>query len=305
MMSVEVKQVPVEKLILAVLNSEKFQKVVRDGQQGYLDLEQQVFIPTKFLPSLVKEITKGPSVILGTDNIEDYFLLAQARIKRAIQSKFKDHKIKTYKQNILRYISKEFLKLHANSEINFAALYIDLVGSTVMSMKLPSEHLSTLISIFSQEMSSLVSVHNGYVLKYAGDAVIAFFPETESFSQMCYNALNCAVDMNNMLHNSINQAISAAGFEPLNIRVGIEAGKNKIMLIGGDVDIIGFNMNIAAKVQSMARPGRIGIGQNCYSALDEDSQKQFAQIELGESWKYKDENGEPYKLYEYISEKSQ
>jgi len=68
---------------------------------------------------------------------------------------------------------------------------------------------------------------------------------------MCYNALNCAVSMNNLLNQSFNPAIVAENFEPLNIRVGIEAGSNKIMLIGGDVDIIGFNMNIAAKVQSM------------------------------------------------------
>jgi len=33
------------------------------------------------------------------------------------------------------------------------------------------------------------------------------------------------------------------------------------MVIGGDVDIIGFNMNIAAKVQSMASPGKIVLFQ--------------------------------------------
>ena len=298
-MSAVTKQISMDKLIQMVLTSDKFQKTIRSGEVGYYDIQEKVFVPAKFVQSLIKEITKGPSVIIGSNNLDDYFFLCQVRIKRALETKFKTERSKNYKQTILRYISKEFLKLHANSTINFAALYVDLVGSTLMSMKLSSEHLSTLISIFTQEMSSLVSIHNGYVLKYAGDAVIAFFPETESFSQMCYNALNCAVAMNNIVHYGINKAIVDAGFEPLNIRIGIEAGSNKIMLIGGDVDIIGFNMNIAAKVQSIARPGHIGIGQQCYTALDQEAQSKFLQLGLGDSWKYKDSEGNMYKLYEY------
>lgn len=288
-----------EKLIQTVLASDKFNKIVRDGEQGYFDIQERVFIPTKYVPSLIKEIVSGPSAILGTDNFDNYLSLCEVRIKRALKTKFQNNKSNVYRQTILKYISKEFLKLYANSTINFAALYIDLVGSTLMSMKLSSEHLSTLISIFTQEMSSIVSINNGYVLKYAGDAVIAFFPETESFSKMCHNALNCAISMNSLLHHSINKAIEATGYEPLNIRIGIEAGSNRIMVIGGDVDIIGFNMNIAAKVQSMAKPGHIGVGQNCYSALDDETRKKFTQLDLGESWKYKDNTGQPYKLYEY------
>ena len=303
-MSTVTKQISMDKLIQTVLTSDKFQKTIKAGEVGYRDIQEKVFVPAKFVQSLIKEITKGPSVIIGSNNLDDYFFLCQVRIKRALETKFKTERSKNYKQTILRYISKELLKLNANSTINFAALYVDLVGSTLMSMKLSSEHLSTLISIFTQEMSSLVSIHNGYVLKYAGDAVIAFFPETESFSQMCYNALNCAVAMNNIVHYGINKAIVDAGFEPLNIRIGIEAGSNKIMLIGGDVDIIGFNMNIAAKVQSIAKPGHIGIGQRCYAALDQDAQSKFVQLGTGDSWKYKDSEGNPYKLYEYQEEET-
>lgn len=298
-MSTETKQISMESLIDDVLASEKFKKIIRDGESGYYDIDEKIFIPIRFIPSLKKEITKGPSVILGTNNIDDYFSLCKIRITRVLKTKFKQGRSNPYKQTILKYISKEYLKNHADSTINFAALYIDLVGSTIMSMKLSSDHLSTLIGIYSNEMSSLVSMNNGYVLKYAGDAVIAFFPENGNFAAMCYNALNCAVSMNNLLNQSFNPALIAHNFEPLNIRIGIEAGSNKIMLIGGDVDIIGFNMNIAAKVQSMARPGRIGIGKNCFAALGDDAKKEFSPIDLGASWKYKDEDGNPYKLYEY------
>lgn len=55
-------------------------------------------------------------------------------------------------------------------------MYIDLVGSTRMSMTLPVDKLVTISRVFSYEMSSVVESYDGYVLKYVGNAVIAFFP---------------------------------------------------------------------------------------------------------------------------------
>lgn len=289
------------KLIHDILSSDKFDKVVRDQEPGYYDRQEKVFIPKKVVPQLVKEITWGPYSILGSDDLDAHFALCQVRIKRAIKNSLKDIKNNSYKQTLLRYISKEYLKLFSNSTLNFAALYVDLVGSTLMSMHLPSDKLATLIGIFSQEMSSVVSVHKGYVLKYAGDAVIAFFPETGSFSQMCSDALNCALDMKNILRYGINEVLTTHGFEPLSIRIGIEAGSNKIMLIGGDVDIIGYTMNIAAKITSLTKPNGINIGQKSYSSLDKKVQNDFIPLNLDKSfWKYQDSEGNPYKVYEYV-----
>jgi len=299
------KDLSMHTLIHTVLSSDKFEQVVRNGEKGYYDKQEKVFVPTKFVGSLIKEIIDGPAVILGSNDPDSHYALCQVRINRALKTKFKIKPRNAYKRTIQRYISKEFLKLHANSSINFAALYIDLVGSTLMSMRLSTEHLTTIIGIFTQEMTDIVSAHNGYVLKYAGDAVIAFFPETDDFSTMCVNALNCAMEMKNLLQEGVNAAITKAGFEPLNIRIGIEAGANKIMLIAGDVDIIGFNMNIAAKVQSTVKPGGVGIGQNCYAALDKEGQSYFVPLKLDSSWKYKDSDGNPYKLYEYGDKKDE
>ena len=299
------KDLSMHTLIHTVLSSDKFEQIVRNGEKGYYDKQEKVFVPTKFVGNLIKEIIDGPAVILGSNDPDSRYALCQVRINRALKTKFKTKPRNAYKRTIQRYISKEFLKLHANSSINFAALYIDLVGSTLMSMRLSTEHLTTIIGIFTQEMTDIVSAHNGYVLKYAGDAVIAFFPETDDFSTMCVNALNCAMEMKNLLQEGVNAAITKAGFEPLNIRIGIEAGANKIMLIAGDVDIIGFNMNIAAKVQSTVKPGGVGIGQNCYAALDKEGQSYFVPLKLDSSWKYKDSDGNPYKLYEYGDKKDE
>jgi hypothetical protein len=104
------KQISMDKLIQTVLTSDKFQKTIRNGEVGYYDIQEKVFVPAKFVQSLIKEITKGPSIIIGSNNLDDYFFLCQVRIKRALETKFKTEGNKNYKQTILRYISKEFLK---------------------------------------------------------------------------------------------------------------------------------------------------------------------------------------------------
>ena len=69
------------------------------------------------------------------------------------------------------------MSLWPANEINTAVLYVDIVGSTKIATSLSSEELSGLIKVFSEEMSVVASKHAGFVLKYAGDAVVAFFPE--------------------------------------------------------------------------------------------------------------------------------
>ena len=84
----------------------------------------------------------------------------------------------------------------AGSKINFVILNVDLVASTKLSMTLPLDRLTTLIQSFNQEMSLIVKDFGGFVLKYIGDAVLAFFvvvPGQESEGKAaCTRAIHCA-----------------------------------------------------------------------------------------------------------------
>ena len=42
-------------------------------------------------------------------------------------------------------------------------------------MTLPLDRLTTIIQTFTQEMSMIIALYGGYVLKYIGDAILAFF----------------------------------------------------------------------------------------------------------------------------------
>ena len=60
-------------------------------------------------------------------------------------------------------------------------------------------------------------------------------------------------------------------------------------------------MNIASKIQSMARPNQVLIGDDVYQRLHPNSKKEFTQsIWKDNEWKYRSRlTGEIYKVYEF------
>src|SRR5215211_5370124 len=99
-----------------------------------------------------------------------------------VESVIKDSQIRIWKSlkanpefNISVNEMQKILEQFMESKVNLVILHIDLVGSTKMSLNLPIDKLTTIIRAFAQEMSLIVSMYGGYVLKYIGDAVLAFF----------------------------------------------------------------------------------------------------------------------------------
>lgn len=288
----------IAELVKSIFESEKFEKISKNGEIMYYDKDMKVYIPKENISALVHEITYDTHSGKKLDYNDEHYDLCQVRVMRLLKRGLPDFNSISYKTVFMKYLSQQFLMSNTNSELWFSSLYVDLVGSTLMSMKLNNEQMTTLVNIFTQEMTSIVSANNGHVLKYAGDAVIAFFPKTDSSKNT--DPLQCAQDMLDMLERGINSALVRNDFDSLSIRIGIESGTNKIMVIGHTVDIIGKTMNIAAKVTSIAKPNGIAIGANYYEQLAPKIQKMFSQIELDSDWKYKSKDGTAYKVYENV-----
>ena len=206
-------------------------------------------------------------------------------------------------------LSEEYLRKRAFRQINMAVIYVDLADSTKMSMKLPADKLSILISSFSQEMAFVINTHNGYVLKFVGDAVIGYFVEDEmSPFHIAENAVRCAESMMKVVHLGINQILTKkVGLSEIGIKVGIDFGKNVVVRYGDDekrshVDLLGPTMNIASKIQNLAKPNQIIVGQKIYEILHPRLQKSFINItnDVKNKWQnYFENSDEIYGVYEY------
>lgn len=77
--------------------------------------------------------------------------------------------------NIIVKETQSILEQHAESKLRLVMLHIDLVGSTKLALTLPIDRLTRIIRAFAQEMTKIIAMYGGYVLKYIGDAVLAFF----------------------------------------------------------------------------------------------------------------------------------
>ncbi|MFB5611494.1 MAG: adenylate/guanylate cyclase domain-containing protein [Nitrosopumilaceae archaeon] len=205
--------------------------------------------------------------------------------------------------------SDKFLRKNVFQQINMAVLYVDLVGSTKMSMSLPPEKLSTLISSFSQEMAYVIEQFNGNVLKFSGDAVIGYFVEDETNTiQTLYNAVACAESMTKVVHQGINPIlVKKAGLSEISIKISIDYGKNVVVRYGSDekkahVDLLGPTMNVASNIQVLTKPNQILVGQEVYDRLDISLKDFFSEVtkEFTNNWQqYSKNSNQTYRIYRY------
>lgn len=201
-------------------------------------------------------------------------------------------------------LAESFLRRHVHSKVKLAILYADIEGSTRMSLTIPTETMASIIQVFSQEMAMITTGYGGYILKYVGDAVIAFFPGEFDSKKACNNAVNCARSMMKAVSDGINPAFIENGLPSIEIKTGIDIGQNLIVLYGKDpansyIDLVGSSISIAAKITAIANPGQIVIGEDVYQLLDPDLQKEFSESKLSPNvWSFDDpRTGTLYKLY--------
>ena len=221
--------------------------------------------------------------------------------KRVTDSIIKGIEYSPFKDN-----SEEFLRDHVNSRVHIFVMYIDMVNSTNITLSLPEEKIVKLITSFAQEMAYTVTQFGGYMLKFVGDAVLAYFNAENALVYPADNIVNCAKSMIRVLNEAINPVLSTNGYPTIAAKIGIDSGENMIVRYGSDrtkshVDILGASMNMAAKIQNMAEPNQILIGGDVYARLHPETQKTFNQKALDNSkWKYHSKKtGKLYPIYVY------
>ena len=231
-------------------------------------------------------------------NSENMILETQKRVWGALK--------KGYEYSGMVDESDQFLRKNVFSKLDMAVLYVDLVGSTTMTLEMPAEKIATIMSSFAQEMAAVIRQHHGYVLKFIGDAVIGYFVAEKRGLVATHNAVNCAKSMISVIQKGINPILNQYDYPDLMVKVGVDFGQNIVVRYGADaenshVDLMGPAMNIASKIQCMSKPNQILIGSDIFQRLDPNLQKEFTQIIWkNDEWKYRSRlTGEIYKVYEH------
>jgi adenylate cyclase len=229
-------------------------------------------------------------------------LLSPVRDFNAVQARVRQTLDKGVQIDLSTESCKRFLRRRVNQRVGVVILYVDIDGSTKMSMALSPEKFAMILHVFSQEMSLITSEYGGYVLKYVGDAIIALFPAEYDTGQASKNAVDCAKDMQRIVKECINPELSAREFPEISVKMSIDYGDVQVVLYGksidrSHIDVVGSSISMAAKMISLAKTWQIVIGQSMYENLD--SKQNFVEMNMDPTrWTYVNENsGSSYKLY--------
>lgn len=224
--------------------------------------------------------------------------------------------------------SEKFLRGLVGDNLEMATLFVDLVESTHLSRVLPERVLSILMTSFAHEMAYLVEAFDGYVLKFVGDAVIGYFVGSNSADR----AARCAIGMLYKTEYALDEMFSdikrneedglldklddgtitdeqvkrfddMVDFENFAVRIGLNYGSNTVVRYGRDgqdysvVDLIGYPLNLTAKIQAHANKNEILAGENLYNVLSASMKTRFKAKQLP-GWDYHHPGTEnKYRLY--------
>jgi adenylate cyclase len=150
-------------------------------------------------------------------------------------------------------------------------LFSDMVGFTDLSDSLDPEELSEVLDEYLREMSAVLVGHGGTLDNYIGDGVMAVFgaPQRVEERDQAWSAVQAAVAMRARARELAGRIRERGIPADLQIRVGVNAGHCTVGVFGSDVlrayKVVGFPVNVAARLQTEATPGTILCGYRTYA----------------------------------------
>ena len=169
---------------------------------------------------------------------------------------------------LLRYLPESMVKRAATGELSLdgppdkrevTVLFTDLVGFTTLTRTLGAEATAQILDRFLGDVAEAAHELGGTVDKFVGDCVMVVFgaPEPMALSQQ----IDRAVQLGFRIHEVVANLPQSHG---LSARVGINTGEAVVGNFGSrtrsDYTVIGHAVNLAARLESASRPGRVLIG---------------------------------------------
>ena len=262
--------------------------------------EQTRNIPVLMLTSLHEVADK----VRGIESGADEFLTKpvdmvelQTRVKAQVKAKI--YRQQVIEKNALlekiltRYLPDEVVaKVLEDSSLlklggvrDFVTiLFADLTGFTAFADSVPPEDvMETLNQTFSR-LTKIIADNRGTFDKYLGDGFMAFYGAPIVSDNDALNAVRTAVAMRETFQELKEQWADGPRIQ-LDLAVGINSGEAIVGNVGSErmmnYTVIGDTVNVAARLQELAGPGQILIGETTH-ALVEDLvvARKFGEVEL-------------------------
>lgn len=160
------------------------------------------------------------------------------------------------------------------------SLFADVSGFTTLADMLEPEELHEVIAPVISGLAEIAERYEGFIAKYAGDALLVFFGAPVAHEDDAERALLVALEMHAALPSFVREL--PEGAKDLTLHIGINTGRVVAGRFGGDArsdySILGDAVIVAQRLESVSGPGDTYVGESTY----ELTKDRFRYESLGE-----------------------
>ncbi len=142
-------------------------------------------------------------------------------------------------------------------------LFADLSGYTAVAERMDPEAVKSLVDRVLLRLGQEVERYGGTVDKYIGDNVMAIFGAPVAHEDDEERAVRAGLDMQAAM---VEVNVDLPDGVHFDLRVGINTGEVLAGAIGQSYTVVGDTVNVAARLQSAARPGSVTVGERTMRA---------------------------------------
>jgi len=150
-------------------------------------------------------------------------------------------------------------------DLTATILFTDIIGFTTLSEKMPPREINMILNQFFSRMTDIIFEYDGTLDKYIGDALMAVFGAPMEKEGDAERAIRAALKMRQALTEMMANTDAKKRFK---VRIGINTGRVVAGNIGSpkrmDYTVIGDPVNIASRLESIAQPNQILIGEETH-----------------------------------------
>src|SRR5580692_5083900 len=132
-----------------------------------------------------------------------------------------------------------------------AILVADAVGYSRLAGADEERTLARLRGLRSDLIDPAIAAHHGRIVKRTGDGIIVEF-------RSVVDAMRCVIEMQNGL---VERNAGVPRERRIEFRIGVHLGD---VVEESDGDLMGDGVNIAARLEGMAKPGAICLSEEAY-----------------------------------------
>jgi adenylate cyclase len=150
-----------------------------------------------------------------------------------------------------------------------AVMFSDIRSFTTLSENMTPQENFDFVNAYLKRVSPIIRKHNGFIVKYLGDGMMAMFPDAPN------DAIQAG--LKKLEHvSAYNEQRKKAGRQPIQIGIGIHTGHMMVGIVGEDArmqgDAFSDDVNLAARLEGLTKIYGISmiISDNVYQQLPPD-----------------------------------